>query len=242
MQYHSHTFLKDLKLEPLLLKIQDSSLPEEKLRELLCSILNLFAEKSKDVIKDCVRGLHKEENEEYIRMISITSNTYQSFLARNLCKMWSYVCDKNSDTKTKEREFISFVKEKVGGDVSVDEDFITLSRSFFGNMKHCKDLSHLIPSTTSMKRIGELYKELAWSRVERNNAQIKEQIGWLPRRSDFDNISTTVGKKLEGKLGSLTMEDVKREIDTEINLLYQERQEAKPQQTDEEDTSNKTSG
>lgn len=220
----------------MFVKVQDKSLAEEDVTGLISSLLAIFMEKSKSVIKNLLEGLQNEGEDENIKkMMYVPLNAYKSLLARSLCKSWHLKStNKTTEEKTNE-EFVSFIKEEATN-LTLDDEFTKLAQAFFAEMKERRDMSRMIPYTKAMKHTKEVYKELAWHQVGEAQAPIEEQMGWL-RKSDMDAMTSTVSERLKGLLENLTLEDIKAEINKELQLLYEKRHQKEPEKETTEDQS-----
>ena len=228
LTYQSQIFLKDLGIKPDLAKIQDMALSEDEVRMILTSLYLRFSGKCKDVIV----GLLKEEitDEDVQMMMQIPLCTYQSVLARNLCKLF-YLKNVDGNTRhTNEEDFISLIEE-VGAIPYFDDKFNALALVFFTQMMEGKEMTLLVPRTSAMVQIKETQKTLAEKKM---NATCAPLMGGFkrPQKSDFAGIEEKLTNELKGCLDSITLEDIQKKVREEIDAFL------KKGTTSEEDREN----
>ena len=156
LAYVSSFFHEGLDLDASLVKVQDCSLPEEKITELSRFLCSEFVRKCKEVISE----MNRETNPSLQRHILVISYSYQTLLARTLCKLWCL------DYSTKSTEqFISFIKDQVK-ELSLDEMFVTTALEFLTQRQNGRDPSLTIPETILMKNMKALQGDLASEAIQ----------------------------------------------------------------------------
>ena len=222
MTYQSQIYLDNLQdLNPLMTKIQDRSLTEEDVAELTSSVIGLFIKQAKKEVKSMLRNTVFGDDENIKKLMHVPLYTYQSVLARSLCKTWYLQPYKSSDDKTNEEDFASFVRQETT-DISIDDDFMALALAFHAEVRAGMDMSYLIPQTSVMERTKEIHREEACSQFQECQAPLMKVLGWL-RNSDMKTIKKKVSKDLDGQLEDLTNEKVEAEVNNEILKLFIER-------------------
>ena len=216
LTYQSQIFLKDLRFEPDILKIQDKALSEDEVGMTLISLYLRFSGKCKDVIV----GLQRQQNtdEDVQMMMQVPVCAYRSLLARNFCKLF-YLKNVDGNTRhTNEEDFISLIKEEVGAIPYFDDEFNALALVFFTQTLENKEMSLLVPRTSAMQQIKETQKVLAQKQMNDACAPVMGGFDRL-QRGDLAGIEEKLTKELKGCLDSITLEDVEKKIFEEIGAL-----------------------
>lgn len=227
LTYQSDTFMNGMDLDSILLKIQDSSLAEEEVKELSISILVVFVRQSKYVAERMLGHILDDEykNEEAKKMMQVPLYAYQSLLARTLCKLWFHKPDKNDEEKSKEEEFISFVQEEVQS-FTADDEFMALTQAFFAQQKAGKDISLLIPYTSVMEHTKEVHTKRTFSLFQETN-KLQDTI-WGQVSSEMMNIWR---ENLKDELEGLTIDEVETERIKMIQKMFSDHDDERPSPT-----------
>ena len=225
LTYQSQTYLQNLglHLEGDLLRMQDKNLTKEDHTELLMAVHSFFVGKCKDVLASLQRITSPERE----KLINVSLYCYQSLLARNLCKLWFLNNDKSNDKKPFDEDgFKVFVKEEVA-DLCLDETFSSVAFVFFDHTRKGVESSLAIPTTRFMGLLREEQMKIAQEGVEAVKAQLKGVLDWL-KTSDLKAIEEKASKVVQKMAEStlVTEEDVKKVVDVELALLFQEKMKA----------------
>ncbi|XP_068760083.1 uncharacterized protein [Montipora capricornis] len=227
LTYQSQTYLQNLgfHLEGDLLRMQDKNFTKEDHTELLMAVYSFFVGKCKDVLASLQRITSQERETE--KLINVSLYCYQSLLARNLCKLWFLNNDKSNGKKPFDEDgFKVFVKEEVA-DLCLDETFSSVAFVFFDHTRKGVESSLAIPTTRFMGLLREEQMKIAQEGVEEVKAQLKGVLDWL-KTSDLKAIEEKASKVVQKMAEStvVTEEDVKKVMDVELALLFQEKMKA----------------
>ena len=203
--------------------MQDKALPGEDHKGLLMSLHSIFVGKCKEVIASLRRITPTEGNQEIEKLLNVALYTYQSMLARNLCKLWFLKNDENNGERKSDDEFKSFVKEEVK-DLFFDDDFLALALVFSDRTRDGIEPSLEIPNTSAMGLLRKEQMKIAKKNVEEAIAPMKGMFDCL-KTSDYKKIADETSRKLKGKLDSTTKEEIERLFNVELSALFKERME-----------------
>ena len=222
MTYLSTTFLRDLELQPHLVRIQDRDLSQEERTELLRSLLSLFVQKYKDMLA----SIQPMDDLDLTKWWLLPLYAYQSLLARKLGELWFLENCANKMKKSDEEAFTKFVEDEVvnlsPGKHFITDDFLALSLEFFTQMNGGKESSLLVGSSKTMELTKQVQYTLTREQFEEAKEPLKEVIGSL-KRSDFKNIENEVMGTLKGRVDTITMEDIQAMLEEKINTLLEGR-------------------
>ena len=223
--YYSPEFLRDLDLQPHLVRIQDRDLSQEERTELLRSLLSLFVQKYKDMLAS-IQRMDDLDRSNLMKWSLVPLYAYQSLLGRKLGELWILENCANEMKKSDEEAFTKFVEDEVvnlsPGKYFITDDFLALSLEFFTQMNVGKESSLLVCSSRAMELTKQVQYTLTREQFEEAKEPMKEVIGSV-KHSDYKNIENKVTGMLKGRLDTVTMEDIHAMYNEEMKTLLEER-------------------
>lgn len=205
--------------------MQDRNLSSKDQRQLVRSLHSIFVSKCKDEMVQ-LRKITPAERQNIEKLLNVSLYTYQSTLARILCRLWflhSDICN-NEQRAESENEFKSFVKEEVN-DLSLDEDFLALALVFFHRARNGVEPSLAIPNTRVMELLREEQMTIAKENVEEAEQLLKGTLYGCLKRSDLSKIEKKMSTRLQEEKGftSITKDEVMKMLYEELEALVEER-------------------
>ncbi|XP_020916521.1 uncharacterized protein LOC110253910 [Exaiptasia diaphana] len=214
LTYQSSTFHRRLFFEPFLDKLRDSTLPDCEIKEMVCSLLLVFASRAQDCVQSMLRLLQRSDaTEDRIPGIRLTLHAYESLLARCLAKAWLV----RHSVNVNEQKFIEFLKNECKS-FSPSDEFMQVALAFHQHACEGKDLGNLVPYTRAMENVKEMCR-LAEERSLEEGKMMQNIIGL--NSSDFKEAGKIVKELMKGaKLDDVTTEDLNARLNDALMEIF----------------------
>ena len=214
LTYLTNIYLQGLSYDDIVSRLQNRHLDEAGRRSLKLDICTIFAQKCSDAISSANRSMVSEP--ECTQLLLVPVKSYQSILARILCRKYALTCEGLSIEK--------YLAEETGC-LPHGDQIAALSLAYYEQIAKGVDPASFVSESRAMIEVRELRRKEA-SRLfeEIDSSHLISDAFALLQRSDLQAIEKKLTKGLKGQLDTISYECLEQKVMEELDAIFNKRQ------------------